>query len=611
MAPVPLYCDGCEAWIRPRRSGTPGPGRCPACALPLEVGLADAGRANSGFRRAFRLLGRLCLTAFSLGLIVGSLALGLVTTAAVTPLLVGRDERLLEPLARLVETEPGPSSPRRDVELGWAFDFVTDSAGFQGPAVAQLLPGPGRPGASQGGRDSPAISPTRSATGPASIPVPEAGRLRPSQDAGPQVPTPEPKRIRVRTVTGKSVVARQLGPAAAETHVILPDGQLGIVDNLAYTDDPFVVASAEDMAEEVLTGPLLGFRTLRTTHYLIVYDCDPSFAAGSGRVLEDLYRGLGEFFRKREIPTHEAEFPLVAVVFKTEREFRAHKPVDPEIQAFYELYSNRIFFYQHADRDELAPEVAAVRRPQTVAHEGTHQILQNVGIQPRLAAWPPWLIEGLAEYCSTPVTKKGGTPTWSGLGVVNTQHLVTIRDLSDPDSGQLPGATKPEHIGRPRGMPLVEYLVTKTQLSPTDYALSWAMTHYLAMRRTDEFLAFLKAMSELPPLEPRTPADHLAAFRAAFGPRLERLDKEIHNYLSKLKVKDHLPYYAVTFLQRLPSGQVRRGAMVSQSPSLIRQWLETVSSPRGDPPVWEAVPNSSRTRAWLHAEQWMRGVPNE
>jgi len=114
-------------------------------------------------------------------------------------------------------------------------------------------------------------------------------------------------------------------------------------------------------------------------------------------------------------------------------------------------------------------------------------------------------------------------------------------------------------------------------------------------------------MSELPPLSPRSPRDHLAAFRSAFGPRLERLDKEIHTYLSRLKVRDRLPYYAVTFLQRLESGQVRRAAMVSQSPSLIRQWLETVSSPRGDPPAWEALPNSSRTRAWLHAEQWMRG----
>ena len=50
----------------------------------------------------------------------------------------------------------------------------------------------------------------------------------------------------------------------------------------------------------------------------------------------------------------------------------------------------------------------ALRKPQTVAHEGAHQILANIGVQPRLSDWPLWLIEGFAEYCATPTrTKKG------------------------------------------------------------------------------------------------------------------------------------------------------------------------------------------------------------
>ena len=227
--------------------------------------------------------------------------------------------------------------------------------------------------------------------------------------------------------------------------------------------------------------------------------------------------------------------------------------VDPAVQAYYEIYTNRIYFYQTPSDDEQAPEVAALRRPQTVAHEGTHQILQNIGIQPRLASWPPWLVEGLAEYCATPLTRSEGR-TWSGLGVANAQHLATIRDLDDPLSGQVPGTPRPAHIGRPAGMPLVEYLVTKTELTPTDYALAWAMTHHLAMKRVDEFVDYLKTMSRMPPLEPRTPADHLAAFRTAFGPNLVKLDREIGTYLAKLKVADHLPYYSVVFQQRVPGG---------------------------------------------------------
>ncbi len=44
-------------------------------------------------------------------------------------------------------------------------------------------------------------------------------------------------------------------------------------------------------------------------------------------------------------------------------------------------------------------------------------------------------------------------------------------------------------------MPLVEYLVTKTDLTPTDYALALALTHYLARRRPEAFVAYLRAMT--------------------------------------------------------------------------------------------------------------------
>jgi hypothetical protein len=416
----------------------------------------------------------------------------------------------------------------------------------------------------------------------------------------------EPKRIRVRNHAGRTVVARVHGGRGDDLHIMLPDGQLGVPDSLVFADEPFRPATVEEMIADLIGGPFEGFRTQSTAHYLIVYNSTDEFAEASGDVLENLYKGLSDALRKRNVPIHEAEFPLVAVIFRTEREFRAFRPVSPEVQAYYEIFTNRIHFYQTSQRDEAAPEVAALRRPQTVAHEGTHQILQNIGVQPRLAAWPAWLVEGLAEYCSTPQTTRKRT-TWTGLGMVNAAHLATIRDLDDPLSGQIAGTIRPNHIGRNPGQPLVEYLVQKTDLTPTDYALAWAMTHYLAKKRVDEFVGFLKAMSQIPPLEDRTPEDHLAAFRDAFGKDLGKLDREIDKHLSKLKVNDPLPYYAVLFQQRISGSMVRRAAIVSQSPSMIRQWLDTVKSPRGEPPLWEAMPYSSRTPAAFVAEQFVKG----
>ena len=408
----------------------------------------------------------------------------------------------------------------------------------------------------------------------------------------------------MRDEAGRAVIARMHGQHRDQVVVILPDGQLGIPSGLVPTEEPFRVASVGAMREDLIKGPFAAFEPRQSTHYLVLSQCSPRFAEDSVKLLEDLYRGLADSLRKRGIPIHDLEFPLVAVIFRTEADFRAFKLVDPDVQAYYEIFTNRIYFYEHSDRDEHAPEVAALRKPQTVAHEGAHQILQNIGVQPRLAAWPSWLVEGLAEYCASPTTTRKGA-NWGGLGTINPLHMATIRDLHDPLSPRVQQRDT-EPVGRDPKMPLVEYLVTRTELSPTDYALSWALTHYLATKRLGDFLAFLETMRQAPPLETRTPEQHLAAFRAAFGHDLAKMDRSVRNHLAKLKKYDALPYYAVVFEQ--PIGvRVKRAALVSQSPSMIRQWLETVPSPRGGPTRWEVFTHPTRTRALLTAERWIQG----
>lgn len=641
MDPVRVTCDGCGANLRVASPTRGGSGACPRCGAPITVPPAPhdevvtGNQPVAGRTAAPRLRTLMMALNSAAGALVvcGTLAVGVVVSGYVTPRLTGRYEDA-PPSSVTLPAEPPHAVCERDggrrpgVVEGGSRDpaagrpaalpavlsqlmppgGLTTRADWPSPRTARVTPGPIQASSTADGDVPP----------PAPRPPARAGKAQVRTDAPPppaaaaadNAAKPEAtaaRRIRVRTPAGRTVIARVHGVVKGETHVMLPDGQLAIADAQAFTDEPFRPATAEEILSDLRSGPFEGFETKTTEHYVILYRSTEAFADESAKVLESLYRNLLEAFRKRDVPVHEAEFPLVAVIFRTEAEFRAHKRVDPAVQAYYELFSNRIYFYQTSERDQEAPEIAALRRPQTVAHEGTHQVLQNVGIQPRLAAWPAWLVEGLAEYCAAPQTTRRGA-TWAGLGVVNAQHLATIRDLEDPLSGQVPGATRPEHIGRPPGMPLVEYMITKTELSPTDYALAWAMTHYLAMKRVDEFLDYLKTMSLMPPLSPRTGADHLAVFRAAFGTNLAKLDREIGTYLSKLKAKDHLPYYSVMFQQRIPGGMVKRAAIVSQSPSMIRQWLETVTSPRGEPPAWDAVPFNSRTRAYVAAEEFIRGL---
>jgi hypothetical protein len=112
-------------------------------------------------------------------------------------------------------------------------------------------------------------------------------------------------------------------------------------------------------------------------------------------------------------------------------------------------------------------------------------------------------------------------------------------------------------------------------------------------------------MSQMRPLARTTPDQQLEAFRDAFGSDLVKLDKSVAKYLATLKCES-LPYYAVTFEQQIHDGGMRKAALVSQSPSMIRQWLETIEHPHGLPPSWRFVAFPTRTRAILAADEWVQ-----
>jgi hypothetical protein len=428
------------------------------------------------------------------------------------------------------------------------------------------------------------------------------GSIAPGDE--PKEEAPAPGRIRIRDETGNSVVARLLEGSEGRL-ALQPDGELSMLREAPrIVDDPFVPESSEALADRLLDSTYRGFEVLSKPHYLVFYQGKKSFAQSSANLLESLYAGLLEKLKAKGLSVHDAEFPLVAVIYKTEADFRREHQVDSDVQAFYNVATNRIYLFEESDRDRDAPDVSALRKPQTVAHEGTHQILQNIGVQPRMAPWPLWLAEGFAEYCAPTSTKKRGD--WAGPGVVNPFHMATIRDLNDPLNPQNSGANGGRIANRVQNDPAVEPLITKEQLDPTDYARAWAVTHYLAARKFPEFLAYLKEMSRLPPLGKKTDQEQKDLFTKHFGADFAKLDRDISRYLGRLKGFRALPYYMVTFEQTIEGGMIRRGALVSQSPATVNQWLEQITSPNGQIPLWRAWPFSTRSRASLAADQWLR-----
>ncbi|WZO96577.1 DUF1570 domain-containing protein [Isosphaeraceae bacterium EP7] len=416
-------------------------------------------------------------------------------------------------------------------------------------------------------------------------------------------PVASEPRYKVHDETGREVVVREHGRNGDRVITLLPDGQLGYPSRLISTEEPFVPLTLAEMRQRLENGPYRGYRIYESKHYLIFAMCSDYFAKGSRTLLENLYSKLTAGLKDRGLEVHETEFPLVAVIFATEREFRAHREVAADVQAYYEIDSNRIFFYETADQGGDNPALA-LRKPQTVAHEGTHQILSNVGVQPRLAPWPLWLIEGFAEFCSPATTTKKNTVDWAGLGKINALHMATIHDLYDQAALQYNGSGQPPPPRDPT-RPLIPQIVRSVDLSPTDYALSWALVHYLANKRKDEFWSYLKLMSKLEPLSTRTPDQQLTDFRLAFPGDPIKLEKAMRTYLGKINFVAP-PYYFVMFAQPIPGNMIRRAAMVSQSLSAIDEWIQRITAADGGQPQWQLMPHGTRTSAAQAAEVWMR-----
>lgn len=609
MEPVVTSCGGCGKAIRIRRPDVERRRECPACGAAVSVPrpdrVPDATPRGEPRRRA--MIGAAGLAELTLLLMAAAplaawCAVAWSTVATASPPWAG--EIRLQPTALHV----APVAPPRDLtsarELALRALEPARRAMRVVSAVRQGLATPARGDELADAPDVVAPSPTPPVLVPPDFGAPSAREFAASS------PIEAERRFLIRDDSGRQVVARLHGCHEGKAVLMLPDGRLGLPSMLVPTDEPFRPATADEVAEDLARGPFEGFNVHRTDHYLILHQGDDdSFARTNGALLEDLHARLLAAFRKHDVTVHEAEFPLVAVIFKSEEDFRNHRPVASDVQAYYEIYSNRIFLYEQPSGRRGGPEVDALLRPQMTAHEGTHQILQNIGVQPRLAEWPLWLVEGLAEYCAAPASRKG-QPAWDGLGQINNLHMATLREIEDPVSLSMRGQdAQTRSLFREPGQPLVEAMIRRTELTPTEYALAWAITHYLAMERSDDFTRFLRVMGDAPPLEPRSPDDHVRTFRATFGDDLGKLDRTVHAYLNRLtkrKGYDPMPYYAVQFEQPLVNGMVRRAAMVSQSPQLIRQWIDEMSNPAVGVPSWQATPFPSRARAQLAVQGWMQ-----
>lgn len=241
------------------------------------------------------------------------------------------------------------------------------------------------------------------------------------------------------------------------------------------------------------------------------------------------------------MPLQAPETPLVAIIFDDVGQYQKHSRPElgnatAAVIGYYSLKTNRITTYdltglesvrQVSPRarssvviNQILSQPAAAPSVATLVHEAVHQLAFNSGLQKRYADNPLWISEGLAVYFEVPdlSSSKG----WRGIGGVHPMRLNRFRQTQNQ-----------------RGPQWLQSLIASddrfrdSREAGTAYAEAWALCHFLASRREDQLVAYLKDLCQEPLLEFLGPDDRCRMFVKHFGD-FAQLQRDLEAYVGTL-----------------------------------------------------------------------------
>ena len=391
------------------------------------------------------------------------------------------------------------------------------------------------------------------------------------EDLGLQIPVGEPiagggRRVTVSADDGAIVVAKLHVEIGDRYIVIMPDGKLRSIPTSAaeLTEEPYVGYTADGMIERLTADQFPEFNGRKTTHFVFIYNTSPEFQTATSRILESMYRPLLQYFKRQKFEVADPDTPLVVIMFRTREEFDAFRPMPSGVAAYYDMVSNYVILHEQSELTEIAPELAVKQSISTIAHEGVHQILHNIGVQQRLSEWPQWISEGLPEFFAPTDTSR--RIRWKGLFQVNDLRLHTL-------------VKHFEKVGVDAGRAqLIDPVIAADELDALGYAKSWALTHFLSKARRDEMFDFLREVSTAEPLA--EPMDSEALFKKYFGEDTDQLSTLLTAHLNKMEYVD--PWENQTHYLVMVETATDRQTLVTPSPTRIEQWREELSHRYGN-----------------------------
>jgi len=314
------------------------------------------------------------------------------------------------------------------------------------------------------------------------------------------------------------------------------DGRLWTIDKgeLVSRQDAgesFRPLSAAALGKQLKAALGGGFDVVSTKHYVICTSASREYARWCGALFERLFTSFHNYWKQRGLKLSEPEFPLVALVFSSEKEFAAFATKDAgadtaSAKGYFSIGTNRMVMYDltaGAQGDIAGILAAAPFNIATVIHEATHQIAFNSGMHTRYADNPLWLVEGMAMYFETPdLTSKSG---WKTAGAVNDLRLGQFEEFAA-------GRRKPDSLAT---LVRSDGRFTDADQMADAYAEAWALSHFLIRAKKEAYVKYLTTLAAKPRLVWNTPEERLKEFRAAFGDDLGQLNTEMLRHLKKLK----------------------------------------------------------------------------
>ena len=423
--------------------------------------------------------------------------------------------------------------------------------------------------------------PTLSQTSVGSLEV-AGSRLLETSSFGFSIPTDrvfplDLQNVETTDLAGRPVVAKGYVKIGENYVVLLPSGRL--VDRLASqvtaTADEFVPLPQQDLAKSMLSqelGQFTNFKFERSKHYVFLFDTTAEFQAATQRILESMFNGVKAYAGNMGIETHHPEVPLIVIMFRRQADFQAFREMPSGVVAYYDMVSNYIVLCEESPLANIRPDLAQGQLLSTIAHEGAHQILHNIGVQKRLSMWPMWLSEGIAEFFAP--TSFGSRNRWKGAGDVNDLRMFELESFMQT-----------RYLEGFDGRTLSE-AVTAGSLDSTGYAIAWSIVHFLAKQKRQEFNQYVKQMSQLGPMRGMVARSgepvvaNLEHFQAFFGQDNQTNEQDMVSYLGELDYESPVGSFAhYVGMAIIPQdGKPRRYACFFHTDDKVQQWQAVLQS---------------------------------